>query len=203
MASIQENDLILIVHEGNRYLKKLEPKKSFHGKERDTRFRIPRGSFLRGQAEKVEVFEPTIEDVIMYGLRRETQIVYPKDGCYICFKLSLKHGDRVIEVGTGSGALTLLFSRGVGRRGRSFPLKRGETLKECPEEHGTVCGPSNVDLRLAECVRGRRNSRFDAAFIDVREPWYVMEKVWSALKASGSLGIIVPTTNQVSERCVG
>ena len=26
-----------------------------------------------------------------------------------------------------------------------------------------------------------------------------MEKVWASLKASGSLGIIVPTTNQVSE----
>ena len=48
-------------------------------------------------------------------------------------------------------------------------------------------------------VSQQEGTEFDAAFIDVREPWSIIEKIWSFLKASGSLGIIVPTTNQVSD----
>src|SRR3974390_165327 len=118
MALMRENDLILIVHQGMRYLKKLEPKKIFHTKrgtlDYSSLIGLPYG-ISRGM---YEVFEPTIEDIIMYGLRRETQIVYPKDACYICFKLNLNHGDRVLEVGGGSGALSILFSRAVGPTGR-------------------------------------------------------------------------------------
>jgi tRNA (adenine57-N1/adenine58-N1)-methyltransferase len=176
----------------------------------------------------------------MYGVRRETQIVYPKDACYICFKLSLKHGDRVIEVGTGSGALTLLFSRAVGPAGMVVSFEKEERhYKNARKNIERFAGSPNVDLRLADVIdfhgpaRGNLSSEhgeregeagyplaggalpmegatrapviaqegteFDAAFIDVREPWSVLERVWGSLKVSGSLGIIVPTTNQVSE----
>jgi len=203
MALIEENDLILIVHEGNRYLKKLEPKKNFHSKRGTLDFASLVGLPYGIRQKKFEVFQPTIEDVIMYGLRRETQIVYPKDGCYICFKLSLKHGDRVIEVGTGSGALTLLFSRAVGSAGTVVSFEKEERhQKNARKNIERFAALSNIDLRLAD-VSECDETEFDAAFVDVREPWYVMEKVWSALKPSGSLGMIVPTTNQVSDALRG
>jgi tRNA (adenine57-N1/adenine58-N1)-methyltransferase len=199
MALMKENDLILIVHDGNRYLKKLEPKKNFHSKRGTLDFSSLVGLPYGIRQGQYEIFEPTVEDLIMYGLRRETQIVYPKDACYICFKLSLKHGDRVIEVGTGSGALTVLFSRAVGSAGMVVSLEKEErhykNARKNMERFTDMC---NVDLRLAD-ISQHEGAGFDAAFIDVREPWTVMEKVWASLKASGSLGIIVPTTNQVSE----
>jgi tRNA (adenine57-N1/adenine58-N1)-methyltransferase catalytic subunit len=199
MALIQENGLILIAYQGNRYLKKAEPKKNFHGKGGTLDFSSLVGLPYGIRLGHYEVFEPTVEDIIMYGLRRETQIVYPKDACYICFKLSLKHGDRVIEAGTGSGALTILFSRAVGSAGMVVSLEKEErhykNARKNIERFTDMC---NVDLRLAD-ISQYEDAGFDAAFIDVREPWTVMEKVWTALRASGSLGIIVPTTNQVSE----
>jgi tRNA (adenine57-N1/adenine58-N1)-methyltransferase catalytic subunit len=203
MALIQENDLILIVHQGNRYLKKLEPRKNFHSKRGTLDFSSLVGLPYGIRQGQYEVFKPTVEDIIMYGLRRETQIVYPKDGCYICFKLSLKHGDRVIEVGTGSGALTLLFSRAVGATGMVVSFEKEERhYKNARKNLDRFADLSNVDLRLADVSEGD-GAEFDAAFIDVREPWSVMEKVWSMVKPSGSLGIIVPTTNQVSEALRG
>jgi len=114
MELIQENDLILIVHQGRKYLQKAVPGKDSTAKGVRSIFlarRLPYG-LRRGQ---YDVFEPTLEDMIMYGVRRETQIVYPKDAYYICFKLNLGRGCRMLEVGTGSGALTILFSRLVGR----------------------------------------------------------------------------------------
>jgi tRNA (adenine57-N1/adenine58-N1)-methyltransferase catalytic subunit len=237
MALMKENDLILIVHLGNRYLKKLEPRKNFHSKRGTLDFSSLIGLPYGIRLGHYEVFEPTIEDIIMYGLRRETQIVYPKDACYICFKLSLKNGDRVIEVGTGSGALTVLFSRAVGPAGMVVSFEKEERhYKNARKNVERFAGPSSVDLRLADVMdfntRGNLSSEhgeregkastallvegatraplieqdgreFDAAFIDVREPWSVTEKVWASLKASGSVGIIVPTTNQVSETLRG
>ena len=199
MGLIRENDLILIAYQGNRYLKKAEPKKNFHGKGGTLDFSSLVGLPYGIRLGHYEVFEPTIEDLIMYGLRRETQIVYPKDACYICFKLSLKHGDRVIEAGTGSGALTVLFSRAVGSAGMVVSLEKEERhYKNARKNIERFTDTCNVDLRLAD-ISQHEGAEFDAAFIDVREPWFVMEKVWAFLKASGSLGIIVPTTNQVSE----
>jgi len=199
MALIQENDLILIVYQGNRYLKKLEPKKAFHGKGGTLDFSSLVGLSYGIRQGHYEVFEPTIEDMIMYGLRRETQIVYPKDACYICFKLNLNHGHRVIEVGTGSGALTALFSRAVGPTGMVVSFEKEERhYKNARKNVERFISHSNVDLRLAD-VSQQEGREFDAAFIDVREPWSVIEKVWGFLKTSGSLGIIVPTTNQVSD----
>jgi tRNA (adenine57-N1/adenine58-N1)-methyltransferase len=200
MAVIRENDLILIAYQGNRYLKKAEPKKNFHGKGGTLDFSSLVGLPYGIRLGHYEVFEPTVEDVITYGLRRETQIVYPKDACYICFKLSLKHGDRVIEVGTGSGALTVLFSRAVGSAGMVVSLEKEERhYKNARKNLERFADTCNVDLRLTDDISQHEGAGFDAAFIDVREPWSVMEKIWASLKASGSLGIIVPTTNQVSE----
>ncbi len=199
MTLIQENGLILIVHQGNRYLKKVEPKKGFHGKGGMLDFSslvgLPYG-IRRGQ---YEIFEPTLEDIIMFGLRRETQIVYPKDACYICFKLNLKHGSRVIEIGAGSGALSVLFSRAVGPEGIVVSLEKEERhYKNARKNIERFADIQNVDLRL-EDVSAYEGEAFDAVFIDVREPWHFIEKAWRFLKESGSLGIIVPTTNQVSE----
>ncbi len=199
MALMQENDLILIVHQGNRYLKKLEPKKIFHSKRGTLDYSSLIGLPFGISRGMYDVFEPTIEDIIMYGLRRETQIVYPKDACYICFKLNLNHGDRVLEVGGGSAALSILFSRAVGPTGRvlSFEKEERHYKNGCKNIERFASFP-NIDLRLAD-VAECNDAEVDAAFIDVREPASVIEKVWGSLKESGSVGIIVPTTNQVSD----
>ena len=160
MALMRENDLILIVHEGNRYLKKLEPRKNFHSKRGTLDFSSLIGLPYGIRRGHYEVFEPTIEDIIMYGLRRETQIVYPKDACYICFKLSLKHGDRVIEVGTGSGALTVLFSRAVGPAGMVVSFEKEERhYKNARKNVEKFAAPSNIDLRLADVMDFNTSAR--------------------------------------------
>lgn len=199
MELIQENDLILIVHQGRKYLQKAVPGKGFHGKGGTLDFSslvgLPYG-LRRGQ---YDVFEPTLEDMIMYGVRRETQIVYPKDAYYICFKLNLGRGCRMLEVGTGSGALTILFSRLVGPEGRVVSVEKEErhhkNARKNLERFGNL---ETIDLRLQD-FSDFEEGEFDAAFIDLREPWHIIEKVRSLIKDSASLGVIVPTANQVSE----
>ena len=199
MALIPENGLVLIVHQGNRYLKKVEPKKGFHGKGGTLDFSSLVGLPYGRMHGNYAIFEPTLEDIIMFGVRRETQIVYPKDACYVCFKLNLRHGSRVVEMGAGSGALSVLFSRAVGPEGTAVSIEKEERhYKNARKNIERFADAQNVELRL-EDASDYQGTGFDAAFVDVREPWHIMEKVWGFLKDSGSLGIIVPTTNQVSE----
>ena len=87
---IEESSYVLIVYKDKRYFKKMEPGKSFHGTGGVINFSDLIGTEYGVRYGHYEIFEPTMEDIIMYGLRRETQIVYPKEAYHICFKLNLK-----------------------------------------------------------------------------------------------------------------
>ncbi|MCK4741812.1 MAG: tRNA (adenine-N1)-methyltransferase, partial [Anaerolineales bacterium] len=52
---------------------------------------------------------PTLHDLLR-NTRRKSQIIFPKDIGYILLRLSIGPGTRVLEAGTGSGALTTAFA---------------------------------------------------------------------------------------------
>ena len=199
MKTIAENDLILIVYKDKRYLKKAASNKPFHGKGGVINFIELAGKPFGIRYGQYEIYEPSTEDILMYGVKRETQIVFPKDAGFICFKLGLMYGSRIIEIGTGSGALTFAFSRVIGPQGRVVSFEKEERhYKNARKniEHFTEW--NNVELHYAD-VAEYGGGDFDAAFIDVREPWVHFNKASELLKGSGLLGLIVPTANQITE----
>ncbi len=210
MSVMQENDLVVVVYRDKKYLKKLEPDKSFHGKGGILAFSSVIGCPWGTRFGEYDVFRPTIEDVMMYGVRRETQIVFPKDAFFISSKLDIRPGDRVLEIGTGSGTLTLLLSRTVGPDGLVVTIEKEErhhkNARKNVEKYAEYANIRLKNIDIAD-FDGRDESQsalnqgepFDAAFVDVREPWLYMEKIHTLVKSGGVLGFIVPTANQVSE----
>jgi tRNA (adenine57-N1/adenine58-N1)-methyltransferase catalytic subunit len=196
---IEENGYALIVYKDKRYFKKIEQGKSFHGTGGVINFSDLIGTEYGVRHGNYEIFEPTMEDIIMYGLRRETQIVYPKEAYHICFKLNLKNGSRLCEAGAGSGALTCMFSRMVGPEGRVVTFEKEERhFKNSRKNVERFAEWGNVELRHGD-IMDFDETGFDAAFIDVREPWLIIEKVRGFMRGSAYLGIIVPTANQIIE----
>lgn len=199
MRTIEDGSYVLIVFGERKYLKKVKKGDSFSGKGGrivyddiiGQEFGIRKGEYL--------ILKPTLEDTIMFGIRRETQIVYPKDASYICMKLDLKDGSKILEIGAGSGALTLAFSRACGPNGKVVSLERERrhyiNLKKNVEAFHEF---ENFEILLGD-INDYTGGEFDASFIDVREPWIYMKKVWELLKPGGILGTIVPTSNQISE----
>lgn len=199
MKTIEWGGLALIMYKDMKYLKRITEGQAFHGKGGILNYNDLIGKTYGAKFGQYEVYEPSLEDIVMYGLKRETQIVYPKDAAFICFKLGLKNGSRIVEIGTGSGVLTFLFSKTIGPNGKVVSFEKEERhFKNAKKNIKLFAEWDNVELHHDETVDCMEDG-FDAAFIDVREPWMHLEKAHRLLKESGLLGMIVPTANQISD----
>lgn len=199
MKRISENDYVLIVYKEKRYFKEVLPEKSFHGKGGIIEFGDLIGQPFGIRWLDYTIYKPTLEECIMYGISRDTQIIYPKDGAYVCHRLDVHRGSKVLEVGAGSGALTLIFSSAAGPEGQVVSFEREERHYATARKNLARFVPfRNVDIRCQEFT-GLTEERFDCAFIDVREPWVVLDQVRISLQPGSPVGMIVPTANQISD----
>jgi tRNA (adenine57-N1/adenine58-N1)-methyltransferase len=140
----------------------------------------------------------------MMRVRRHTQIIYPKEAGYLLLKMNLYSGQRVIEAGSGSGALTLAMARAVMPNGRVYSYEsRPEMQRNAIRNLQRVGLTDYVDFRIRDIAEGFEESGVDALFLDVRTPWDYLAQARQALKGGGFFGALVPTTNQVSDLVAG
>jgi len=158
----------------------------------------PGSSFTLG-GKKFFVLSCTLKDYIMEYLHRKTQIIYPKEAGYILLNLDIFPGRKVGEAGTGSGALTAIFSRAVGERGEVFSFEKRDDFTEIIQKNLEVCREyENIKFFNRPLQEVDIPKDFDAFFLDMKFPWEVLPKVNSSLKPGGRLGLLLPTTNQVT-----
>jgi len=201
MELIKENDWILIRFKEKRYLKKVESGKNFSYKGGILYFRDIIGKPFGIQIGELQIFKPTLEEIILYGIKRETQIIYPKDSFYIAKKLNLGEGKLLLEFGTGSGAATMVFASSVGKEGKVYTFEREERIFKTARRNLEKFGFTENVVMFNEAFNPEKveGILFDAAFVDVREPYPFVESVWKVLKPSAPVGFLLPTANQVQE----
>ncbi len=145
------------------------------------------------------LLQPSTFDWVMH-VKRISQIVYPKEIGYILLRLNIIPGARVVEAGTGSGALTLALSRFVRPDGRIYTYEERDDMLELARKNLERAGALDVvELKQRDIHFGFDEHDADALFLDVREPWLFLEQAHSALKGGGFFGSLVPTTNQLSD----
>lgn len=143
------------------------------------------------------MFKPNMDDLIRH-LRRETQIIYPKDLGYILLKLNIHPGVQVIEAGTGSGGLTTVLATMVGPEGHVYSYDRRARMQGIAKQNISRWGLSDrVTFYERNITEGFDQRDVHALFLDVPDPWEYLEQARSALRSGGFLGCIVPTFNQV------
>lgn len=158
------------------------------------------GSAVRTTEGKlIFLIEPTIHDFIMKSERR-TQIVYPKDLGYIAARTGLKNGSKVLEVGTGSGALATFMASIVKPDGHVYSFDVNPEFMEIAKRNLEKAGMSQyVTLNQHDPHQGVDIRDADVALVDLGDPWTVVDQVHDALKGSGAFVAICPTMNQIEK----
>ncbi|MEO0122973.1 MAG: tRNA (adenine-N1)-methyltransferase [candidate division WOR-3 bacterium] len=144
--------------------------------------------------------KPATSD-LMLKIKRRTTIVYPKDLGYLLFETSVGPGSRVIEVGTGSGALTLFLSKIVAPDGVVYSYERNEEFLENAKKNlEKIKYKAKIEYFLRDvAIDGFIQKNVDAVFIDVPEPWDVVPKAFDALKGGHHLVSWSPNIEQVKK----
>lgn len=204
-----ENDLVLLLSKDHkRFILRLTAGGEFHSHHglipHDEIIGQPYGREIQTHlGTPFLLLQPSIHDLIM-NVTRATQIVYPKEIGYVLLKLSIGPGTRVIEAGTGSGALTLALAHSVRPDGRVYSYEdREEMIRLAARNLERVGLLSYVELKQRDIAQGFDEREVDACFLDVRTPWDYLAQVRQALKGGGFFGALVPTTNQVSSLLAG
>jgi tRNA (adenine57-N1/adenine58-N1)-methyltransferase len=148
------------------------------------------------------LLRPSTDDLVR-DLKRNTQIVYPKDAGYILMKMRIVPGCRVVEAGTGSGGLTLVFAQAVSPTGRVYSYEVRPEMQQLAHSNLEQLGLSEfVEFRQRDVVAGFDERDADALFLDLPNPWDYLAQAHAVLASGGFFGCILPTTNQVS-RSIG
>lgn len=203
---VKEGDLVFVwnPNKGASFLIRVTP-----GNSQGTHFGQIKHDELIGReygegiyTPKGDVFYITRPSLASYTrrIKRQTQIIFPKDAGLILQNLNIFPGCTIIECGTGSGSLCCSFAHFVGDRGKVCTYDRREDFSALARKNAVKWG---VDHRIEFNVRplsdGFKERNADAVFLDIPEPWEYIDKAYEALAPGNHLGILVPTTNQISE----
>lgn len=201
----QAGDTVLLISEdGKRFYTRLQPGRRQHTHQgiidHEQLIGHPPGRKITSTTGHIyTVIEPSLAE-LMKEVNRKTAIIYPKEAGRIILKLNIYPGRRVIEAGTGSGALTMALARLVSPGGRIYSYEAQPDLQENAKANIERAGLTDtVEFHLHNIGDGFFETNVDALFLDVREPWKYIPQAKTALKSSGFFGAIVPTTNQISD----
>ncbi len=161
----------------------------------------PEGTYVQTSAgDGFLALRPTYAQLIP-NLPRQAQVIYPKDAASILLWGDIYPGARVIEVGTGPGALSMAMLRAIGPSGQlvSYELREefAALARENVERFFGAC--PNWEIKLRDAREGFDETEVDRLTIDMSEPWEVLPGAAAALRPGGVLVIYVPTATQLRE----
>lgn len=158
---------------------------------------------MTSMGRPVQLLDVTLQDLLK-GIKRQTQIIYPKDIAYICMKLGAGPGRTICEAGCGSGGLTLALSWFCGPTGRVVSHEaREEFAKLARRNLDWAHVGDNVEINVRDVAEGFCVKNADALFLDVRTPWEYLDKAVEAVRPGAVFGFLLPTVMQVGELLKG
>lgn len=201
---IEPGQLILLTGpKGKRYIRLFDPADSLHCNEgvvpMEAVARAGFGGVVNSHLDlPFRIGRPTLYDYIKYGMKRQTQILYPKEIGYILMRLGIGAGSHVIEAGTGSGSMTVALSHAVGQEGRVFTYERRPEFAELAQKNLARCGlGDNVEQFVADVAQGFEQTHAHALFLDLRDPWEYLTATVAAIRPGAPVCFLLPVVNQI------
>ena len=205
-SQLQAGDSVLLIDRKEReYLRMLQPGTRVHVRNgtfpADDLIGLAEGSRVYNTAnEPFLILRPTFAGLIPH-LPRRAQVIYPKDIGPILLWGDIGPGLRVLEIGTGPGAMTMALLRAVGPSGQVTSYEAREDFCEMARSNiRRFFGEApHWVLKLADATEGIAERDLDRMIVDIAEPWTLLSAAATALRPGAVLIAYVPTVLQVKQ----
>ncbi|MDD3398425.1 MAG: tRNA (adenine-N1)-methyltransferase [Candidatus Methanomethylophilaceae archaeon] len=155
------------------------------------------GGAVAYAGREFHIFRPGTVDLVS-SLDRGAQIVTTKDAAVIIMHCDLKDGDMVLEVGAGSGALTLAMIRAVAPNGRVLTVELRPEFADRARKNLRRAGLEDYwDCHIGDARGLGLDFEADALVMDMPEPWLALEGLHASLRPGGRFCAYIPNINQM------
>lgn len=195
-------DVLLYLDERRNYLVRVRSGQDFHTDRGFIRLAdlvgVEYGSRVKTSlGNEFTVLKPSIRDYVMKA-GRATQIMYPKDIGVALVYLGVGPGSRVVEAGTGSGALTSALAYYVKPSGRIFSYELRPEFTERARRNLERAGLLEyVELKSGDVTVKIDERDADAVVFDLATPWLGVRNAYETLRGGGGFASFSPTVEQV------
>jgi len=155
------------------------------------------GIVKSSKGEKYRVFRPTYIDYIM-KIKRNAQIIYPKDSAMILMYGDIYPGLRVLESGIGQGALSIALLRALSSKGllTSVEIREDFAFQSKKFIQDFLGEVDNHQIIISDIYNGFEGV-YDRVILDLPEPWHVVTHCEKGLIDGGIIVAYIPTILQV------
>lgn len=156
--------------------------------------KIKDGLVISSTGEEFLVTDPFFVDM-WFNIKRGPQIAHWKDLGLVVVLTGVGPGWKVADVGGGSGFSALLWSNIVGKEGKVIVFENNP--KHIRILRRNVEKAKNIEIVEVDPREWEGNEYFQMVFIDIPEPWEIIEWSREHLVPAGFLVAYIPTMEQV------
>ncbi len=142
-----------------------------------------------------KIMKPNINDFIDI-MDRRCSILLKKDIGLVLAHTGLGAGSRVVDAGTGAGAIALNFGNVVGFEGHVYTYEIREDFAEVAKKNIDNFGIENVTVKNQNIKDGIDEDNIDLVFLDLPKPFEIFEEVWDSLNVGGWVAVYAPYIDQ-------
>jgi len=154
-------------------------------------------TFQSSLGAQFTALKPILTDYIIKS-SRNTQITYPKDAALIVMFSGIGPGSRIVESGTGTGALTTALAHYIKPQGKVYTYELREEFQKNAQKNLKRSNLLDyVELKSGDVTLGIEERDVDSVILDLATPWLVVPHAYTALKPSGIIVSFSPTIDQV------
>ena len=126
-----------------------------------------------------KIYKPTYKEFVLL-MKRGPQIIYPKDVAQIVLELNIHNSSNVLEIGSGSGALTLYLYTLLKNTGKLYSLDSSKInqrrANKTISRYISTLSEENKDItflneELVNFDYKTLNEKINSIITDVPEPW--------------------------------